>query len=179
MRTLAALSILLAAIGCTPDTAQHAHPRPADAEPSRSQTLASQDRDFLERAATGGNAEIAIGGLVDDRTQNADVLALGHMIVADHVAANERLRAIATAKHIALPQSLGEHQAGFDRVADERDDPFDRDFMRVMVEDHQQALELFRAEATNGTDPALKAFAASTLPMLEKHYQRSAGVHAG
>jgi len=38
-----------------------------------------------------------------------------------------------------------------------------------MIEDHQQAEELFRSEAMNGADADLKAFAAATLPTIEAH----------
>jgi len=38
-----------------------------------------------------------------------------------------------------------------------------------MVKDHQEAVDLFDEEAKSGQDPALKAFAAQTLPTLEHH----------
>ncbi|HEX8170625.1 MAG TPA: DUF4142 domain-containing protein [Thermoanaerobaculia bacterium] len=173
MRTLAALTLLLAALGCSRDTAQHAHARPIDVTPAhvQSQALESQDRDFLEKASTGGNAEVAIGSLVDGRALRPEVVAFGHMMVADHTNANKQLIAIAAAKRVAVTKSLGEHQAAFDRVVDEKLDQFDRDFVRVMIEDHQQAVDLFTAEAKNGTDPQLKAFAAATLPVIQSHLQ--------
>lgn len=164
----ALLSLMLLMVACSPDTSQHAHPQPRS-EPAPSADLASQDRDFIERATEGGNGELSMGALVDGRSLRADVIAFGHMMVADHSAANAQLAAIAAAKHIALPTSLGEHQQNFDRIVDLKHDDFDRQFKRVMIDDHQDAVQLFRSEAEGGVDPALKAFAAATLPKIEAH----------
>jgi putative membrane protein len=171
MKRALALAVLCA-LGCTPEARQHVLPaHVAEAAPSAS--LASQDRDFLEQAAEGGNAEIAIGGLVDGRAASGEVVAFGHMLVADHTAANKELTAIAAARHIALPTGLGEAQASFDRLVDQSKEPFDHDFARVMVDDHTQAAELYRSEAANGADPQLKTFAAKTLPTIEAHLAKA------
>jgi len=178
MRALTTLAAVLLLSGCSPDTDQHAHARRLDPAPSASQPLASQDRDFLERAAQGGNAEVAIGELVSSRALRAQVVAFGHEMVAGHAAINRQLAAIAAKKRIALPSSLGEHQAGYDRVADLRHDAFDREFVRVMVEDHQDAVELFRSEAAGGADDELRAFAAATLPEIQAHLQHATSLAA-
>jgi putative membrane protein len=167
MKTLAVASVLLL-IACSPDTAQQPHPKPR-AESSPSVPLASQDRDFIERAAEGGNAEIAMGALADSHALRPDVIAFGRMMVTDHSAANAQLADLARARKISLPTSLGEHQQNFDRIVDLRRDSFDREFKRVMIGDHQDAVQLFRSEAETGVDPGLKAFAAATLGKIEAH----------
>jgi putative membrane protein len=171
------LLIALLAVACSRDTVQHAHPQPPT-EPAPSATLSSQDRDFLERAAEGGNAEVAIGTLAPERAARAEVVAFAQMLVADHRAANQQLAAIAAAKHITLPKSLGDQQQGFDRLVDERRENFDREFAKVTIDDHHQAIELYRGEAANGTDPELKAFAAAKLPTLEAHLARAIALSA-
>jgi putative membrane protein len=173
MRTLALFLLMI--IGCSPDTSQRAHGRPQE-QPSPSASLASQDRDFLERAAEGNNAEVAIGNLVRGNALRAEVVTLGRMIAADHTAARNQLAEIAAAKKISLPTSLGEHQANYDRLVDLKGDQFDPEFVKVMIEEHDQALELFRGEASNGVDPDLKAYAAAMIPKLESHLAHAYGV---
>lgn len=114
-----------------------------------------------------------IGALVNDHARRPEVMGFGRMLIIDHSAANRNLAAIAATKHIALPTALGDNQASFDRLADLRQDPFDREFAKVMIEDHQMAAQLFRREAEGGSDPELKAFAASTLPMILAHLERA------
>lgn len=166
MRTLFIATLLLAA--CSRDTAQQAHPRPP-ARPASSASLASQDRDFLERAAEGNHGEIAMGSLVNGHAVRPEVIALGRMIAADHRLSLQQLAAIAAKKQIALPTGLGEHQSGYDHLIDLQRDDFDRGFVRVMLDEHSQAIELFRGEASGGVDPDLKAYAAASLPKLEAH----------
>jgi putative membrane protein len=176
MKTPAVIFVLVSffVAGCSPDIAQHAHPKAADTAMTPFATLSSQDRDFIEEAARGNLAEISIGALVDGRALRPEVAAFGHTMVSDHGAAGRQLAAIALDRHIALPTTLGEHQAGFDRVVDRRLDPFDREFMKVMLGEHQEAVELFRSEASSGKDPQLRAFAEAGLPMIESHTREAA-----
>jgi putative membrane protein len=173
MRPLVLLAVLLLA-ACTAETDQRAHPQPPQEPPSP--VLAPQDRDFLERAAKGSNAEVAMGLLVDSRSIRPDVIAFGHQMVGDHTAINRNLAAIATRYRIILPTSLGDHQASYDRVVDLYRDEFDREYVRVMIDDHDAAVQLFREEASGGADPALRAFAAQTLPLIQSHLQHAKGL---
>jgi anaerobic selenocysteine-containing dehydrogenase len=47
----------------------------------------------------------------------------------------------------------------------------DRAYMAGQLADHEQAVSLFTAEAKEGQDAELKAFAAKTLPALQGHLQ--------
>jgi putative membrane protein len=165
---MAVLAALVALSSCSPNAEQEAHPRRASGS-LPAPVLAPQDRDFLERAAEGSNAEIAMGKLVETHTSNAAVQAYGRRMVRDHGAINARLSALAARYGVALPTSLGEHQAGFDRLVDLRRDEFDQEFLQVMNEDHDQARQLFQDAAAGGFDPSLKAFAAQTQPTIDAH----------
>ena len=165
---VAVLVAALLATACSRDTAQQVHPQPP-ARPSAAESLATQDRDFLERAAEGNNGELAMGLLVNGHAVRPEVIALGRMIAADHRAAQQQLAAIAAKKHIALPTGLGEHQSSYDHLIDLQRDDFDRGFVQVMLDEHSQAIELFSGEASGGADAELKAYAAASLPKLEAH----------
>jgi putative membrane protein len=163
---LAVLTVALNA-ACTREVSQQVHPRIV--RPSPAAELASQDRDFLERAAEGNNAEVAIGSITKGHSFDARVLAYGQMLVSDHTAARSALETIAAKKQISLPTGLGEQQASYDQIEEKTRESFDRDFAKEMVGAHDQALELFKGEALNGVDPELKAYAAANVPVLEKH----------
>jgi putative membrane protein len=168
MNRFAIAVLLLLLTACSREITQQAHPKPPG-PPPRADVLSLQDRDFFERAVQGSNAEVAMGTLVRDHALRAEVIAFGQRMVADHGAINKQLAAIAASKRITPPTDLGEHQRSFDEVVDRHADGFDRRFVRIMIDDHHAAIELFKSEASGGIDPQLRAFAAATLPLLEAH----------
>ena len=46
---------------------------------------------------------------------------------------------------------------------------FDQEFCKAMVDGHQQAIDLFQKETTDGQNPDLKSYAQTTLPTLRQH----------
>jgi len=60
---------------------------------------------------------------------------------------------------------------------------FDREFLRYQVMHHEKDTAAFSVQAKDGQDPALKAFAAKQLPILQEHLQQArqlaAQQHAG
>lgn len=49
---------------------------------------------------------------------------------------------------------------------------FDTQYARMMVQDHYQAIELFKS-AAKSTDPQVRAYAEKTLPVLRAHYDQA------
>ncbi len=48
---------------------------------------------------------------------------------------------------------------------------FDRAYAKMIVSDHKQDVKAFEREAHKGAVPALKDFAAKTLPTLQEHFK--------
>lgn len=46
---------------------------------------------------------------------------------------------------------------------------FDREYMRMMVEDHDKDVGAFQQKSTDAADAALKAWVTKTLPTLQDH----------
>jgi putative membrane protein len=53
---------------------------------------------------------------------------------------------------------------------------FDVQYMRMMLQDHQKAIELFTS-ASQSTDPEVRAFASKTLPTLRMHFNHARHVN--
>jgi putative membrane protein len=177
MRRSSLIAILLVA-ACSREAHQVTHPVNPDLAPPKSQQLAPQDREFLERAAEGNNPEIAMGAIAETHALQAEVVAFGRRMVADHDAMRTELIHIAKSKKIEIPISLGDHQHNYDRVIDKRLDPFDREFIRVILADHQQAEELFREASMSLADPQLKSFAAAKLALIHAHLEHAKSLKA-
>jgi putative membrane protein len=120
--------------------------------------LSPQDKSFMMNAAKGGMMEVEWGKLAATSAQNADVKKFGSRMVADHSKANSELMALAKEEGVALPaaKSPGKWKS-------------DKDYMAMMVKDHQEDLAEFQKEAQSGTDPDVKAFGAKGAKMVSTH----------
>jgi putative membrane protein len=135
--------------------------------------------EFIIHAASGGMMEVAMGKMAESQASHADVKAFGKMMVTDHTKANEELKTLAASKNVTLPTRVGEdHQEHIDKMADLKGTDFDREYMQLMVEDHEEDVEDFKeASQNNEYDAETKAFASKTLTTLQKHLERARQLH--
>jgi putative membrane protein len=135
--------------------------------------LAKADQQFFEKAAAGGMFEVEAGKLAESKATSAEVKSFGSMLVKDHSAANEELKALAQKKGVTLPTALPKDmQKKIDKLSKEKN--FDKEFVKeVGLEDHKKDISLFQKTSKNGKDADVKAFAAKTLPTLQQHRQHA------
>jgi putative membrane protein len=127
------------------------------------------DKDFVMKAAQGGQAEVTLGNMAASKAQSADVKTFGNRMVTDHSKANDELKQLATTKGLTLPTDLGEHQKDADALGGKSGKDFDKAYMDMMVEDHEKDVKEFQDESKNAKDADLKAWVTKTLPTLEEH----------
>jgi putative membrane protein len=140
--------------------------------------LSPQDRAFAEEAARGGRAEVELGQLAAQRGQHERVKEFGRRMQKDHGEANQELHKIATRKGLELPKDMGpEHKKVHDRLVKLSGADFDREYMREMVEDHEEDVKAFKRQAEQGKDADLRSFAQKTLPTLEKHLELARAIN--
>jgi putative membrane protein len=138
--------------------------------------LSKGDRNFVDDAAQSGLAEVELGKLAQ-KSLNPDVRRFAQRMIADHTKANGQLKAVAQANRIAAPDTLDvEHRKLHEKLANEHDGNFDRDYARAMVTDHDRAVKLFQQEEQSGDNPDIKAFARDTLPILQDHQKMAAAL---
>jgi putative membrane protein len=131
---------------------------------------ASGDQAFVDKAAMGGMAEVKLSKLAMDKGQSTDVKQFARKMVEDHTKANMELKQIAEKKNLVVPTKLDpEHEKAYNQLATLDGANFDKEYMRVMATDHDDATKLFKEEAQRGQDAELKSFAMKTLPTIEKH----------
>ena len=132
--------------------------------------------EFVEKAGTGGLAEVEMGELGVQRATSGQVKAFAKRVVADHTKANEQLVAVIKGKGLGVPSTqTAMHKAMLDkfREADAGKD-FDRDYMEQMVNDHKIDIELFETAADDAKlDVELRAYAKNTLPTLRDHLKQA------
>ena len=135
---------------------------------------------FASQAAVIGKAEIELGQLAAKNSQDPAVRGYAQRMVKDHQAADAKLKKIAGAENLTLPQSLdAEHQALKEKLADLKGEAFDREYAKAMAKGHDKAVALFESASQASQMPAeLKEFAAATLPTLKEHMQMAHQLHS-
>ncbi|ASZ15005.1 DUF4142 domain-containing protein [Chitinophaga pendula] len=133
--------------------------------------------EFAIKAASGGMMEVALGKLAQEKGMNQRVKDFGAMMDRDHTKANDELKNLAAAKNITLPATAGEdHQKHIDNLSKKNGKDFDKDYIKMMVDDHKEDIDLFEKAAKDAQDPEIKAFAENTLPTLRAHLDSAKAV---
>ncbi|MGI4840297.1 MAG: DUF4142 domain-containing protein [Janthinobacterium lividum] len=139
--------------------------------------------DFVEDASAKGVAEVEAGKLAQEKGTAADVKAFGAMMVKDHTAANEKLKAIADQKKLEVSTDAELMDKAKAMILDLRSaKSFDQAYANNQVKAHEATIEIFEDEVKNGDDVQLKTFAAETLPKLKRHLEQAkalAKAHGG
>ena len=128
------------------------------------------DAAFYKNAAEAGISEVEAGKLAQDKASNQKVKDFGAMMVSDHSAAGEKLKALAASKDMTLPSSSSVGQmASKAKLEVLSGETFDKSYIKGQLKAHREAVALFKKESTTGQDADAKAFAAATLPTLRSH----------
>lgn len=130
----------------------------------------SPDASFYKNAAEAGIAEVDAGNQASTKANSQAVKDFGAMMVKDHSAANDKLKALASTKGVDLPTSASVSQMATKAKLDVLSgDTYDKSYIKSQIKAHRQAVALFKTESTTGQDMEAKAFATATLPTLHSH----------
>jgi putative membrane protein len=137
-------------------------------------TVSKADQDFAVNTANAGMTEIQAGQLAEQKGMSKDVKEYAAMMITDHTAAADKLKAIAATKNITLPAAISpEMQKNLDDLQKEDGKKFDKDYMDMMISDHKKVISAFQDESKNGSDADLRAFADGTLHTLQHHLDKA------
>jgi putative membrane protein len=128
---------------------------------------ASQDeqKTFAENMFMTNMAEVQLGKMGVQQAASPEVKSFAQMMVTEHTKANEELKPIAQQLGVQAPAQLDEkHQAIADRLSKLQGAEFDKEFMKVMVQAHQEATTQIAPLAghQSSSDPAGGADTGST-----------------
>ncbi len=151
-----------------------AAPSPMDSSSEASgsvgmEKLSLQDTHFMKMAAIAGMAEVNDGTLAENMGDSS-AKHIGATMVSDHTKANDQLMSIAKEKQVALPMQVdAQHAAVSAKLKTLSGASFDKYYLATELKGHEMTIDAFKAEASTGSDPDLKAFANATLPTLQMH----------
>ncbi|MEO8582271.1 MAG: DUF4142 domain-containing protein [Flavitalea sp.] len=153
------------------DSARH------DSIGTASTPVSEDDSKFAVKAASGGMMEVQLGELAQQKAYSRRVKDFGAMMVRDHTKGNDELKSLAGMKSITLPPAPGEdHMDHIKNLSKKSGKEFDKDYMKMMVDDHKEDIDDFKKEATDGKDSDVKGFAGKILPVLVTHLDSAKAV---
>ncbi|BBK35951.1 hypothetical protein STAQ_10290 [Allostella sp. ATCC 35155] len=152
---------------------------PAGSPVPEVRTTRSAPRDaaeeFARKATIGNMFEIETSRLALERSRNPDIRAFAQRVTADHgrLAAQMLQTMQPPNRGVATPDALDEaHARKLATLREAEDDRFDRLYLQMQVEAHEQAVALHGAYAEDGEHVGLRSLAATAKPIVEEHLRR-------
>ncbi len=129
-------------------------------------------QDFATKAGIANMFEIDSSKLALKMATRADVKAFAQKMIDDHTKAGKDFKtALGKTSGVTAPTALDDaYQSKLDDLKTKaKGDDFDNAYISAQKDAHGDAVSLFDNYSKNGTDPALKDFATTTLPTLQAH----------
>lgn len=129
---------------------------------------------FVESAALGDMYEIAAGKVALQHARSEQVKEAARMMVEDHATSTEKLRAAMQRSETpdlpGIPDSIDARRKSLlDHLQAAPADAFDTTYIDQQVLSHKETVDLMTGYRDEGDDAALRAYAAETAPVVERH----------
>ena len=96
------------------------------------------DGDFVHSVALMNLTEIELSRMAFDKAVSPEIKAFAQRMITDHEAAGNTLKSVVSGQPIDWPSQLDEkHRRAADELAKKQGADFDRDYLKAMVEGHQ------------------------------------------
>jgi putative membrane protein len=139
-------------------------------------TVSDMDRKFVKEASCGGTYEVQAGQLAEQKTNDAHVRMIAQHMIRDHTAANRQLSELASKEGLMASDSPnGDQQRMIGTLQGLNGTEFDQEYIKQQTQAHKETIALFQKEVIDGSDSALKGWAANTLPTLDGHLRMITG----
>ncbi|WP_261523076.1 DUF4142 domain-containing protein [Burkholderia multivorans] len=174
---LAAVGLLTAASAeaeASPASSAHVapgvvSPAPTGDEADMARRPSGIDAEFVDKAAMLGKTELLASELAAERSSNAEVKAFARRMSDEHERIARELRRLGADKGVPVQTRMLVDPA-LNTLRTLSGPAFDRAYVQLAgPAAHEEAIRTYEAEARDGHDAQLRAFAARTLPMLKNH----------
>jgi putative membrane protein len=140
----------------------------------RTTSLSQSERDFMMEAAQADLAEIDMAQVALQNSGTGDVKDFANMIKSDHTSALEDLTELMKDTNVPQPKSIPvELQQDISRMRGLTGGEFDREFVNMIVSEHQKVIEMFRDQQSTAQNQDVKKYVEDTLPRLEMHLEKA------
>ena len=134
------------------------------------QQASNADKDFAKDAIEGGNAEVQLGQLAQEKSNSEDVKKYGEKMMTDHGKMNRDMAGLAESMGVKPPTGTPmEAKATEANLKMKSGDSFDKAFIEDMVRDHRKDLADFKKEVATTSNPEMKKAAEHGVSVISEH----------
>jgi putative membrane protein len=140
------------------------------------QTAAGQpspvDKMFVSKAMQGSLAEVQLGQLTLQKSNNAQVKEFAQRMIDDHTKLNEQMKPVAQQLGVTVPDQISKgDRKTIAKLQALSGSAYDQAYIKDMVKDHKQDLNEFQMEASSGQDQTAKDAANQGSKVIAQHLQ--------
>lgn len=165
-----AIRVSAAALGtiCSVGLVGLSQPTPAGA------ASAGADKTFVTGNGQVNLAEMAIGNIALQRASSQAVRELATKTIADHKAAEAKLKTVASSRGLALPTAPNaQQQSQAAMLKSVAASGFDLTYLQIQVAGHQMSIAATEQELSAGQNPSVISYAKGYLPVAQMHLSMS------
>ena len=149
-------------------------PLDVEMEKTAADGVLEEKQQFFTYALSGSMLEIQMAQLALATAESQEIKDYAQMIAKEHQEVNEALRVIAEEKEFNLPLTMMEKQEEkLDELQEAKGAEFDRTYLNMQIEMHQQSIDQFESMQPEIEDQELSQWIDNTLPILRQHLEQA------
>jgi putative membrane protein len=130
------------------------------------------DKMFVRKALQGGMAEVQLGQLTLQKSNNDQVKQFAQRMIDDHTKLGEQMKPVAQQLGVSEPNGISKKdRATMAKLQTLSGPAYDEAYIKDMIKDHKQDLSDFQTEASSGQDPTVKDAANQGSKVIAQHLQ--------
>jgi putative membrane protein len=130
------------------------------------------DKMFVSKALQGGMAEVQLGQLTLQKSNNDQVKQFAQKMIDDHTRLGEQMKPVAQQLGVPEPKGISKKdKSTIAKLQGLSGSAYDEAYIKDMVKDHKQDLSEFQTEASSGQDQTVKDAATQGSKVIAEHLQ--------
>ncbi len=140
----------------------------------QARTAKQNDEEFVRTLATDDMTEAHLGQMAHDNAAKEEVRDFGQTVASDETKDYEQLTALANKTGESIPKGINAQRSPAIRtLAEAKGDHFDREFLHDEIANERKIIALLQHEATHGTNPEMKEWAAKMVATRQQELQKA------
>jgi putative membrane protein len=130
------------------------------------------DKMFVRKAMQGSMAEVQLGQLTLEKSNNEQVKQFAQRMIDDHTKLNDQMKPVAQQVGVSAPDQVSKKdKQTMAKLQGLSGTAYDQAYIKDMVKDHKQDLSDFQMEASSGQDQTVKDAANQGSQIIAQHLQ--------